>query len=157
MTAGPRRLGGTVLPGVLAFAAGLAGCGAAQKAPPPPRRNVVASKAPQVVSMRRIDGATYETVVIRADGSGDVGVFIGERTGVTHQAFRVSARELSQLRRLAGVAAELPQARYFGTPAPSVVYILFDHGRVLEVAKGHVPRRVAGLTSILSGLIDRYA
>jgi hypothetical protein len=107
--------------------------------------------------MRRVDGATYETVVIRTDGTGDVGVFIGEWTGVVHQRFRVAPRELAQLRQMAKVAARTPESVYFGDPPPSVVYILFDQGHVLQVAKGHVPRRLAGLTGILSGLIDGYA
>jgi hypothetical protein len=123
---------------------------------PPPAHAVAASHAPQLVSMRRIDGATYETVMVRADGTGEVGEFIGEWTGVVHQPFQVGARELGQLRHLVAIAERTRQTPAFGT-SPSTEYIIFTRGRVLETAKGRVPRRLVGLTGILSGLIDRYS
>jgi hypothetical protein len=135
----------------------LGGCGAGHKPPqPPPPHNVATSRAPALVSMRRIDGATYETVVIRTDGTGEVGEFIGEWTGVVHQQFEVGSRELGQLRHLVAIAAQTRHTPAFGT-SPSTEYIIFTPGHVLETAKGHVPRQLAGLTAILSGLIDRYS
>ena len=106
--------------------------------------------------MRRINGATYRTVVVRTDGTGQVGEFIGEWTGVVHQQFRVPSRELDQLRRFAEIAAHTHQTPPFG-PNPSTEYIIFMPGHVLETAKGSVPHRLDGLTGILSGLIDRYS
>ena len=147
----------------LAIAIAIAGCGSShtqshlQPPPqPPPAHAVAASHAPQLVSMRRIDGATYETVMVRADGTGEVGEFIGEWTGVVHQPFQVGARELGQLRHLVAIAERTRQTPAFGT-SPSTEYIIFTRGRVLETAKGRVPRRLVGLTGILSGLIDRYS
>jgi hypothetical protein len=106
--------------------------------------------------MRRIDGATYETVVVRTDGTGEVGEFIGEWTGVVHQQLQVGSRELGQLRHLVAIAAQTRDTPAFGT-SPSTEYIIFTRGHVLETAKGHVPRQLAALTAILSGLIDRYS
>ena len=147
----------------IAIAIAIAGCGSShtqshlQPPPqPPPAHAVAASHAPQLVSMRRIDGATYETVMVRADGTGEVGEFIGEWTGVVHQPFQVGARELGQLRHLVAIAERTRQTPAFGT-SPSTEYIIFTRGRVLETAKGRVPRRLVGLTGILSGLIDRYS
>lgn len=136
----------------------LAGCGGTSKPPPrPPRTSTVAaSTAPQLVSMRRINGATYQTVVIDTDGVCEVGEFIGEWTGVVHQPCRVSARELDELRRFVEIAAHTHGTPAFGTN-PSTEYIIFMPGHVLETAEGHVPRQLAGLTRVLSGLIDRYS
>jgi hypothetical protein len=142
------------------WAIALAGCGTGASSKPLPHelqnRVAAVSQAPQLVSMRRINGATYQTVVIRTDGSGEVGEFIGEWTGVVHQQFRVGPRELDQLRRFIEIAADSQRTPAFG-PDPSTEYIIFAHGHVLETAKGHVPRRLAPLTGILSGLIDRYS
>lgn len=140
------------------LAALLAGCGGSSKSSPRhPRTSTVAvSQASQLVSMRRIDGATYETVVIRTDGTCQVGEFIGEWTGVVHQPCRVSSRELDQLRRFVELAAHTDQTPAFGMN-PSTEYIIFTRGHVLETAEGHVPRELAGLTAMLSGLIDRYS
>ena len=146
----------------VAVAVALAGCGGSSKPPPqppapPPRPNTVAaSKAPQLVSMRRIDGATYETVVIHTDGTCEVGEFIGEWTGVDHQPCRLSARALDELRRFVEIAAHTHRTPAFGMN-PSTEYIIFTPGHVLETAKGHVPRQLAGLTGMLSALIDRYS
>lgn len=41
--------------------------------------------------------------------------------------------------------------------SPSTEYIIFTRGNVFETAKGRVPRQLAGLTNILSGLINRYS
>jgi len=141
-----------------AVAVALAGCGGSRRTPQPrpAARTAVVSHAPQLVSMRRIDGATYETVVIRTDGTGQVGEFIGEWTGVVHQPFQIGSRELGQLRHLVAIAAATQGTPAFGTN-PSTEYIIFARGHVLETAKGSVPRRLAGLTDILSGLIDRYS
>jgi hypothetical protein len=69
----------------VAFGVAVAGCGGSHKATqPPPTQKVAVSHAPQPVSMRGVDGATYETVVIRTDGAGVVGEFIGEWTGGGH-------------------------------------------------------------------------
>ena len=142
--------------GFLAVAILLGGCGANHTATQPVRNRVTGtSDAPPLVSMRRIDGATYETVLIRSDGTGDVGVFIGEWTGIDHWQFRLGSDRLAQLRHLVAIAARVTQTPGFGS-TPSTEYILFTPGHVLETAKGHVPRRLAGLTSTLSQLIDRY-
>jgi hypothetical protein len=122
-----------------------------------PHQTIPTSHAPQLVSMRRVDGATYETVVVRTDGSGDVGIFIGELAGTHHREFRVGADELARLRQLANVAAHTHQALNLGTATPSVLYIIFAKHHVLQAARGHVPRQLAPLTNILSGLIDQYA
>ena len=139
------------------MAVAVAGCGGSHKATqPPPTQGVAVSQAPQLVSMRRIDGATYETVVIRTDGTGEVGEFIGKWTGVAHQQFQVGSRELGQLRHLFATAAQTRQTPALGT-SPSTECIIFTGGgHVLETPKGHVPRQLAALTDSLSGLTDRY-
>ena len=140
----------------VAFAVVVAGCGGSHKATQPPPTPKV-SLAPQLVSMRRVDGATYETVVIRTDGAGVVGEFIGEWTGVVHQQFQIGPRELGQLRHLVAIAAQTRHTPAFGT-SPSTEYIIFTRGgHVLETAKGDVPRQLAALTDSLSGLIDQYS
>jgi len=57
---------------------------------------------------------------------------------------------------LVAIAAATQGTPAFGTN-PSTEYIISARGHVLETAKGSVPRRLAGLTNILSGLIDRYS
>jgi hypothetical protein len=125
--------------------------------PPLPKRSAPASRAPQLVSMRRINGATYQTVVIRTDGTGDVGIFIGELAGSHHRQFRLASAQLTRLKHLVGTAARTRQTPNFGTQVPSVEYIVFTRQSVLELAKGHVPDNLSGLVDLLSGLIDRYA
>src|SRR5579884_109723 len=87
------RIEAAALCGLLALAVALTGCGASHKSAPAraPKRAVVTSRAPQLISMRRIDGATWQTVVIRTDGTGDVAIFIGEWTGYKHRTFRLSS------------------------------------------------------------------
>ena len=135
-----------------------AGCGAGHKQPQPAARVSAAAppQAPQLVSMRRIDGATWETVIVRADGTGDVGVWIGEWTGTKHMRFTVAPSALARLRHLVSSAARTGQTPALGH-SPSVTYLLFADRRVFETAKDHVPARLATLTGILSGLIDRYS
>jgi hypothetical protein len=128
-----------------------------QQLPPLAKRTVPASRAPQLVSMRRTNGATYQTVVIRTDGTGDVGIFIGELTGTHHRQFRLAAAELTRLKRLVGIAARTRRTPDFGAQTPSVEYIVFTRRSVLELAKGRVPENLSGLVDLLSGLIDRYA
>jgi hypothetical protein len=160
---GSMRLGVATSCGLLALAVGLAGCGGSHRSAPPapkpsqPKRVVASSQAHQLVSMRRIDGATWQTVVIRTDGTGDVGIFIGEWTGTKHKTFRVDARELARLDRLVAAAKRTPEKPYFGSPAPSIVYIVYVQRHVLQLAPGHEPRQLTGLTGMLSGLIDQYA
>lgn len=140
--------------------AALAGCGAAaHKAAPPPRPKpvVATSRAPQLVAMRRTNGATWQTVVVRTDGTGYVDIFIGERGGNTHKTFSLGGRELGQLQHLAAIANETPEKPYFGTPAPSIVYVIYVKRHILQVGSGHEPRRLTPLTGILSGLIDQYS
>lgn len=115
------------------------------------------SHAPQLIEMRRIDGATWQTVIVRKDGTGDVGIFIGERAGTKHRSFRLGGRELGQLERLAAVAKQTPEKSYFGTPAPSTVYIIYVQRHILQVGTGHEPRQLTPLTGILGGLIDQYS
>jgi hypothetical protein len=142
---------------LLALALALAGCGASHKSPqPPPNRLVAQSHAPQLISMRRIDGATWQTVAIRTDGTGDVGIFIGERTGWARRQFRLGARELAELKRLVAIADRTRETPAFGSN-PSTEYIIYAPQRVLETAKGYIPRQLASLTGILSGLIDQYS
>jgi hypothetical protein len=150
----------TVRCGLLALAVALAGCGSAgHKSPPAPRPKAVVatSRAPQLISMRRTNGATWQTVVVRTDGTGYVAIFIGERGGNTHKSFQLGGRELGQLEHLAAIADETPQKVYFGTPAPSTVYIIYAKRHILQVGTGHEPRRLTPLTGILDGLIDRYS
>jgi hypothetical protein len=115
------------------------------------------SRAPQLVAMRRIDGATWQTIEIRTDGTGDDGIFIGEWAGTHHRSFRIGAAELARLDRLVALARQTPEEPYFGTPAPSIVYIVYVQRHVLQLAPGHTRRPLVGLTDILSGLIDQYS
>ena len=107
--------------------------------------------------MRRIDGATWQTVDIRADGTGDVGIFIGEWAGTHHRGFRLGGRELGQLKHLVAVADRIRRPPLANTSAASVQYIIFEHRRVFETAQGMAPRQLAGLAALLSGLINRYS
>lgn len=50
----------------------------------------------------------------------------------------------------------MSHAPQLGT-SPSTEYIIFTRENVFETAKGRVPRQLAGLTNILSGLINRYS
>ncbi len=154
------RASAAALSTLLALSVALAGCGGAgHKSPPAPRPKPVAarSNAPQLVSMRRTNGATWQTVVVRTDGTGYVAIFIGERGGNTHKSFRLGGRELGQLQRLAAVAQQTPEKVYFGTPAPSTVYIIYVKRHIVQVGSGHEPRQLAPLTGILGGLIDQYS
>lgn len=150
---------------LLAVAVALGGCGASHKQSQsthpkqPPLlfgNRIPPSHAPALISMRRIDGATYETVQINTDGSGYVGLFIGEWTGVVHQQFALGSRELGQIRHLVAIADRVRNTPSLGSETPSTEYILFTGGHVLETAKGRVPPDLATLTGILSRLIDRY-
>jgi len=107
--------------------------------------------------MRRTNGATWQTVVVNTDGTGYVAIFIGERGGNTHKTFRLGGRELGQLERLAAVAKRAPEKVYFGTPAPSTVYIIYVQRHIIQVGTGHEPRRLTPLTGILNELIDQYS
>ena len=116
------------------------------------------SNAPQLVSMRRTNGATWQTVVVRTDGTGYVNIFIGERGGNTHKSFQLGGRELGQLQHLAAIANETPEKPYFGTPVPSIVYIIYTRRHIIQVGSGgHEPHRLTPLTGILNGLIDQYS
>lgn len=147
--------------GLLAISVALVGCGAAAHKSTPtlrsPKPVVAVSKAPELISMRRIDGATWQTVVIHTDGTGDVGIFIGEWTGFKHKRFRLSAGELARLDRLVTVARRTPEKAYYGMPAPSTVYIIYVQRHILQVGKGHEPHQLTPLTGMLGGLIDQYA
>lgn len=156
------RIGAAASCGLLALSVALAGCGGSHRsAPPAPEppapRHVAESRAPQLISMRRIDGATWETVVVRTDGTGYVAIFIGERGGNTHKTFQLGGRELGQLQRLAALASETPEKPYFGTPPPSIVYIIYTRRHTIQVGSGHEPRRLTPLTRLLNGLIDQYS
>jgi hypothetical protein len=143
----------------VAVAVAVTGCGGADKfsPPPSPKPPVATSHGPQIVSMRRVDGATWETVVVRADGTVDVGVFIGEWTGTHHHQFRVAAGQLGRLKRLVVNAARSRQPPGWGSSTPPAVYYIFAGQRFLETAQGYVPRRLTALVGILNGMIDRYA
>jgi hypothetical protein len=158
------RFGAAARCGLLALPLALAGCGASHRQaprpapkPPSPQRVVAESRAPQLVAMRRTNGATWQTVVVRTDGSGYVAIFIGELSGSTHKTFQLGGRELGQLQHLAAIAGETPEKAYFGTPAPSTVYIIYVRHHTLQVGTGHEPYRLTPLTGLLSGLIDRYS
>lgn len=154
------RIGAAARCGLLALPFALAGCGATgHKSPPPvlPKPAAVESHAPQLVQMRRTNGATWQTVVVRTDGTGYVAIFIGERGGNTHKGFQLGGRELGQLEHLAAIAGETPEKPYFGTPTPSTVYIIYTRHHTIQVGTGHEPRRLTPLTGILSGLIDQYS
>lgn len=151
---------------MLALSVALAGCGGSghKSAPAPtpapsprPKPAAVTSRAPQLVSMRRTNGATWQTVVVRTDGTADVGIFIGEWAGMQHKSFRLGGRELGQLERLVAVATRTPEKPYFGTPAPSIVYVIYVKRHVLQVGTGHEPRQLAPLTGMLGGLIDQHS
>jgi len=134
----------------------LAACGGSHKAPQAvPTHAGATPHAPQLVSMRRTDGATWETLVIRTDGTGDLGIFIGEWSGTKHHEFRLALDELARLKRLVNAAERVPQLVDAGTSASSVTYVIFAPPRVFLTAKGHVPRQLAPLTATLSGLIDQ--
>lgn len=162
------RLGIAARCGVLVLSVALAGCGgsAHKSAPAPapapapsprPKPALVTSRAPQLVSMRRTNGATWQTVVVRTDGTADVGIFIGEWTGTHHKSFRLGGREMGQLERLVAVARRTPEKPYFGTPAPSIVDVIYVKRHILQVGTGHEPRQLAPLTGMLGGLIDQHS
>ncbi len=157
------RIGVAARCGLLALAVALAGCGGSHRTAPPapkppaPKRAVAESRAPQLISMRRTNGATWQTVVVRTDGTGYVAIFIGERGGNTHKSFQLGGRELGQLQHLAALANETPEKPYFGTPPPSIVYVLYTRRHIIQVGSGHEPRRLTPLTGLLSGLIDQYS
>jgi hypothetical protein len=154
------RIGAAARCGLLALPVALAGCGATVHTSPPPTapRHVVAtSNAPQLVSMRRTNGATWQTVVVRTDGTGYVAIFIGEQGGNTHKNFELGGRELGQLEHLAAIANQTPEKPYFGTPAPSTVYIIYTRRHIIQVGTGHEPHQLTPLTGILDGLIDQYS
>jgi hypothetical protein len=155
------RIGVAARCGLLALA--LAGCGGTHRTAPPapkppaPKRAVAESRVPQLISMRRTNGATWQTVVVRTDGTGYVAIFIGERGGNTHKSFQLGGRELGQLQHLAALANETPEKPYFGTPPPSIVYVIYTRRHIIQVGSGHEPRRLTPLTGLLSGLIDQYS
>jgi hypothetical protein len=158
------RIGAAARCGLLALPVALAGCGGSHRSAPPPapkapvaRHFVAESHAPQLVSMRRTNGATWQTVVVRTDGTGYVAIFVGELGGNTHKTFQLGGRELGQLQHLAAIARETPEKAYFGTPTPSVVYIIYVRHHTIQVGTGHEPHRLAPLTGLLSGLIDQYS
>jgi hypothetical protein len=155
------RIGAAARCAVLALSVGLAGCGATVHKSPPqavPKHVVATSNAPQLVSMRRTNGATWQTVVVRTDGTGYVAIFVGEEGGSnTHKSFQLGGREMGQLEHLAAIANETPEKPYFGTPAPSVVYIIYTRRHIIQVGSGHEPHRLTPLTGILNGLIDQYS
>ena len=108
--------------------------------------------------MRRTNGATWQTVVVRTDGTGYVAIFVGEEGGSnTHKSFQLGGRELGQLQRLAALANETPEKPYFGNPPPSIVYVIYTGRHIIQVGSGHEPRRLTPLTGLLSGLIDQYS
>ncbi len=156
------RLGVAARCGLLALLVALAGCGGSAHKPAPapaPRAEPTAatSRAPQLVSMRRTNGATWQTVVVRTDGTGDVGIFIGEWAGTQHKSFRLGGRELGQLERLVAVAKRTPEKPYFGTPTPSIVDVIYVQRHILQVGTGHEPRQLTPLTGMLGGLIDQHS
>ncbi len=157
------RIGVAARCGLLALSVVLAGCGGSHRTAPPapkppaPKRAVAESRAPQLISMRRTNGATWQTVVVRTDGTGYVAIFIGERGGNTHKSFQLGGRELGQLQHLAALANETPEKPYFGTPPPSIVYVIYTRRHIIQVGSGHEPRRLTPLTGLLSGLIDQYS
>jgi len=118
-------------------------------------RAAAAPEALQLVSMRRTDGATWETLVVRTDGTGDLGIFIGERAGTKHHGFRLAQDELGRLKRLVYRAEHVPQAVDVGPSASSVTYVIYAGSHVFLTAKGHVPFELARLTGTLSELIDQ--
>jgi hypothetical protein len=160
------RLGVAARCGLLALLFALAGCGGsahksatAPATAPASRPNLAAatSRAPQLVSMRQTNGATWQTVVVRTDGTADVGIFIGEWAGTHHKSFRLGGREMGQLERLVAVAKRTPERVSFGTPAPSTVDIIYVQRHILQVGTGHEPRQLTPLTGILGGLIDQHS
>ena len=157
------RIGAAASCGLLALSVALAGCGGSHRSaplapgPPAPKHVVAESRAPQLVQMRRTNGATWQTVVVRTDGTGYVAIFIGERGGNTHKTFQLGGRELGQLQRLAALASETPEKPYFGTPPPSIVYIIYTRRHTIQVGSGHEPRRLTPLTGLINGLIDQYS
>jgi len=157
------RIGAAAWCGLLALSVALAGCGGSHRSAPPapkppsPKRAVAESRAPQLISMRRANGATWQTVVVRTDGTGYVAIFIGEWGGNTHKSFQLGGRELGQLQHLAAVANETPEKPYFGTPPPSIVYVIYVQRHIIQVGSGHEPRKLTPLTGLLSGLIDQYS
>ena len=154
------RIGAAARCGLLVLSLALAGCGGSvHKSPPPtlPEHVVATSSAPQLVSVRRTNGATWQTVVVRTDGTGYVAIFIGEQGGNTHKNFELGGRELGQLEHLAAIANQTPEKPYFGTPAPSTVYIIYTRRHIIQVGTGHEPHQLTPLTGILDGLIDQYS
>jgi hypothetical protein len=107
--------------------------------------------------MRRIEGLMFETVVVRRDGSGQVGHLIGEISGTHYQSFQLRAVQLARLRRLvAGAGHAAHPLRVVPSSTPTITYLVRTTRWNVEAAAGHVPRPLAGLVGTLSGLIDRY-
>jgi hypothetical protein len=121
-----------------------------------------AARLEPLVSMRQNNGQVFETVSIGNTGATEVGVFIGETTGVHYKELRLSAAQLGHLRSLLANARSVPQAAYLGKPSTlpfvnDVTYVIGTPGDSWMTAAGHAPPRLQGLVTYLSGLIDRYS
>jgi hypothetical protein len=120
----------------------------------------VAGATPQpLVTMRQVQGQTWQTVTVRADGHGAVGMFIGEVTGVKYAPFTLSRPALAQLRREIAAARSLPHSVYL-TPSTSAEpfvrdeqYILALGPRSLVTDKTDTPARMRPLVKDLLALI----
>jgi hypothetical protein len=145
---------------VLAAALGVVAFGA-----PGARARAVRPAAEQVplVSMRQVNGQIFQTVSVAPDGSGRVGVFIGEVTSIRYHAFTLDARSMTRLRRLVSATRSLRRQVFLSASAsanPFVVdteYILAIGTRSLVTDSSHAPRRLEALVVDLTGLIDHYS
>jgi hypothetical protein len=121
-----------------------------------PARAVPGRSAPQIVYMRRIEGLLFQTIVVRRDGSGEIGKLVGEINGVQFRPFRLARGQLAYLKRLLTQAAHANHAPALGPANVSLSYIVSTKGWTLRASAGHVRPQLAGLVGLLSGLIDRY-
>lgn len=115
-----------------------------------------------LVSMRLDNSQTFETVAVETNGAAEVGVFIGETTGTHYWSVRLSSARLTELRAEIATADGLPHNVYLGRTSSSLPFVntlqyLINTGRrSFDTSSGHVPLKLNGLVTDLSGLITRY-
>jgi hypothetical protein len=121
------------------------------------------AEQPPLVSMHRLNGQIFETVAVQQDGSGEVGLFIGEVTSIRYHAFTLDPGRMATLRRLVSDTHSLRRQIYLSTSVtsrPFVVdteYIIAIGPRSLVTDSSHAPRALKKLAAYLSALINHYS
>jgi hypothetical protein len=112
-----------------------------------------------LVTMRQVQGMTWQTVTVRANGHGAVGMFIGEVTGVKYAPFTLSPAALARLRREIAAARSLPRDIYLTPPESAEPfvreeqYVLALGPRSLVTDRSDTPARMRPLVRHLLRLI----